>query len=160
MTCSTEKINASSGGLKKLRNAVFGGSSGSPENTPTVVSSIDELAPGNPQLSAQLNSEIIETLVQIYGTPQDNDQLQDSADTSPSSKFDNVLNKSSLLATQSDFIDSVITPITGLYAIVLRDANLANKLTASDFDGNTATENVRNVGNSIWKAVLGGAKGV
>ena len=44
------------GGLKKLRNAVFGGSSGSPENTPTAVSSIDELAPGNPQLSAQLNS--------------------------------------------------------------------------------------------------------
>ena len=148
-------------GLKKLRNAVFGGSSGSPENTPTAVSSIDELAPGNPQLYAQLNSaKIIETLVQIYGTPQDNDQLQDSADTSPSSKFDNVLNKSSLLATQSDFIDSVITPITGLYGIVLRDANLANKLTASDFDGNTATENVRNVGNSIWKAVLGGAKGV
>ena len=91
--------------LKKVGAAIRGSSSsGSPANTPTAISSLDNPAPGDPELQARLQSaKIIETLVEIFGTPQENNRLEISEDRSPSSKFDNVLKTSNLLATQSEF---------------------------------------------------------
>jgi hypothetical protein len=88
--------------LKKIGSALRGGSSsGSPANTPTAISSLDNPAPGDPELASILNSaQIIETLVQLYGTPQENNRLEISEDRSPSSRFDDVLKTSNLLATQ------------------------------------------------------------
>ncbi len=105
--------------LKKIRNITPGQSSGSPANTPTAATSATANN-SRPELDAQIQSaQIIETLVQIYGGPQENNRLEISEDRSPSSRFDNVLKTSNLLATQSEFIDSVVTPIGGLNGIVL-----------------------------------------
>ena len=146
--------------FNKVRNAVTGGSSGSPANTPNAATSVDNPSPGDPELTALLESaRIIESLVSLFGGNQENNRLEVSEDASPSSKFDNVLKTSNLLATQSQFIDSTTTPINGLYGIVLRSGN-ASGISTSDADGNTTVENLRDIGNSVWGSVLGTALGV
>jgi len=146
--------------LKKVGAAIRGSSSsGSPANTPTAISSLDNPAPGDPELQARLQSaKIIETLVEIFGTPQENNRLEISEDRSPSSKFDNVLKTSNLLATQSEFIDSVITPIGGLYGIVLRSAPGAISL--NDLETTSLEQNLTNIGNSAWGLLVSAASGV
>ena len=144
--------------LKKIRNITSGQSSGSPANTPTAATS----ATANnsaPELDAQIQSaQIIETLVQIYGGPQENNRLEISEDRSPSSRFDNVLKTSNLLATQSEFIDSVVTPIGGLYGIVLRPS--PGGISLANLEATTTEQNLRSLGNSAWGAILGTAQGV
>ena len=144
--------------LKKIRNLATGRPSGSPANTPTAATNTtaDNL-PANVQAELQ-SAQIIETLVQIYGGPQENNRLEISEDRSPSSRFDNVLKTSNLLATQSDFIDSVVTPIGGLYGIVLRPSPGAISL--ANLEATTTEQNLRSIGNSAWGAILGAAQGV
>lgn len=146
--------------LKKVGAAIRGSSSsGSPANTPTAISSLDNPAPGDPELQARLQSaKIIETLVEIFGTPQENNRLEISEDRSPSSKFDNVLKTSNLLATQSEFIDSVVTPIGGLYGIVLRSTPGAISL--NDLETTSLEQNLTNIGNSAWGLLVSAASGV
>ena len=146
--------------LKKVGSALRGRfSSGSPANTPTAVGDLDNPAPGDPELANILKSaQIIETLVQIYGTPQENNRLEISEDRSPSSKFDDVLKTSNLLATQSEFIDSVVTPIGGLYGIILRSAPGAVSL--DDLESSSLADNLTDIGNSAWGAIVAAAKGV
>jgi len=143
--------------LKKVGAAIRGSSSsGSPANTPTAISSLDNPAPGDPELQARLQSaKIIETLVEIFGTPQENNRLEISEDRSPSSKFDNVLKTSNLLATQSEFIDSVITPIGGLYGIVLKSAPGAISL--DNVQSTSLRQNLTDVGNSAWGLLVSAA---
>jgi hypothetical protein len=146
--------------LKKIRTATdsLRRSGGDPANTPTAAT--NATASNLPaHVQAQLQSaQIIETLVQLYGGPQENNRLEISEDRSPSSKFDNVLKTSNLLATQSEFIDSVVTPIGGLYGIVLRAS--PGQISSTNLEATTTEQNLRSVGNSVWGAILGAARGV
>lgn len=150
--------------FRKVRNAVSSRLSGSPGNTPTAVTEATNAAaatgtslPANVQAQLQ-SAQIIEILVQLYGGPQENNRLEISEDRSPSSKFDNVLKTSNLLATQSEFIDSVVTPIGGLYGIVLRAS--PGQISSTNLEATTTEQNLRSVGNSVWGAILGAARGV
>jgi hypothetical protein len=146
--------------FNKVRNAVTGGSSGSPANTPNAATSIDNPSPGDPELTALLESaRIIEALINLFGVTQENNRLEISENTSPSSKFNNVLNNSKMLTTESEFISSVTTPINGLYGIVLRSTNFST-ISVNDTDGNTVGENLRNIGLSVWGSILATAEGV
>ena len=139
--------------FRKVRNAVSSRLSGSPGNTPTAVTEATNAAAATgtslpAHVQAQLQSaQIIEILVQLYGGPQENNRLEISEDRSPSSKFDNVLKTSNLLATQSEFIDSVVTPIGGLYGIVLRAS--PGQISSTNLEATTTEQNLRSVGNSV-----------
>ena len=135
-----------------------------PANTPTAATEALEEASAPTanipaHLQAQLQSaQIIETLVQIYGGPQENNRLEISEDSSPSSKFDNVLKTSSLLETQSEFVDSVVTPINGLYGIVLRPT--PGIMSRRDLEASTLGDNLRSIENSVWGAIVATAQGI
>ena len=60
--------------------------------------------------------------------------------------------------TQSEFIDSVITPIGGLYGIVLRSAPGAISL--NDLETTSLDQNLTNIGNSAWGLLVSAASGV
>ena len=152
--------------LKKIRNVVTGRSSGSPANTPNVAPTstgtnlgldVSELT--DEQLVQLQSAQILETLISLFAPPQENNRLEISEDRSPSSKYDNVLKTSNLLATQAQFIDSVVTPINGLYGIVLRSTQILT-ISEDDTDGNTLSENLTNIASSAWGAIVDSAKGV
>ncbi len=150
--------------LKKIRNVVTGRSSGSPANTPTAATDASEAASASnanipAHLQAQLQSaQIIEALVRIYSGPQEDDRLITSEDSSPSSKFDNVLKKTNLLATQSEFVNSILTPINGLYGIVLRPT--PGMISSTDLEASTLRDNLRSIENSVWGRILATAQGI
>ena len=148
--------------LKKIRNLATGRSSGSPANTPRGTATnlgldVSELT--DEQLVQLQSAQILETLISLFAPSQENNRLEISEDRSPSSKYDNVLKTSNLLATQAQFIDSVVTPINGLYGIVLRSTQILT-ISEDDTDGNNVSENLTNIASSAWGAIVDAAKGI
>jgi len=152
--------------LKKVRTAASSlrRSGGSPANTPTAAT--DTPIEGvSPALAAQIESaRIIEKLVELFGIPQQSNRLEISEDRSPSSKFDNVLNTSNLLGVQSEFIDSIVTPIGGYYGIILRPSPSPAEIAASQAAstaarGTAALAGARSLPNSAWGLLIKQAYG-
>ncbi len=151
-----KKIRTASSSLRRL--------GGNPANTPTAATNTP-IEGVSPTLAAQIKSaRIIEKLVELFGTPQQNNRLEISEDRSPSSKFDNVLNTSNLLGVQSEFIDSIVTPIGGYYGIVLRPSPNPAEIAASQAAstaarGAAAAAGARSLPNSAWGLLVKQAYG-
>jgi hypothetical protein len=148
--------------FNKVRNFTTGRSSGSPANTPNAASNnfgLDTTQLTDEQLAQLQSAQIIETLISLFSPVQENNRLEISEDRSPSSKYDNVLKTSNLLATQAQFVDSVVTPINGLYGIVLRSTTFLT-ISEEDVDGNTLPENLANIAGSAWSAIVDAANGI
>ena len=152
--------------FRKVRSAASSllGSGGDPANTPTAATNTP-MEGVSPTLAAQIESaRIIEKLVELFGTPQQNNRLEISEDRSPSSKFDNVLNTSNLLGVQSEFIDSILTPTGGYYGIILRASPspaeaAARQAGSSAARGAAALAGARSLPNSAWGLLIKQAYG-
>lgn len=152
--------------FRKVRSAASSllGSGGDPANTPTAATNTP-MEGVSPTLAAQIESaRIIEKLVELFGTPQQNNRLEISEDRSPSSKFDNVLNTSNLLGVQSEFIDSILTPTGGYYGIILRASPspaeaAARQAGSSAARGAAALAGARSLSNSAWGLLIKQAYG-
>lgn len=126
-------------------------------SAPTSASSI-ETSDLSPELQAQVQSaKIIETLIEIFGTPQENNRLETSERNAPSSKYNNFLKGTNLLSTQSELINNISVPIGGLYGIVLRKTPGAISPRAAE---SSNAERGSISAGAAWRLILNNIPGV
>ena len=130
---------------------------GDPSNSPAGALGSDTGLP--PETLDQINSaRIIEDLVEIYGKTQENNRMSSFREQSPSSRTNNLLKNMGVSLPASVIGESVLTPINGLYGIVLRSE--PGDISSQDFSTLTPTQIARRNVSSVWarlsKAALTG----
>ena len=128
---------------------------GDPGNTPVGTPNSDTGLP--PDVEAQIQSaRIIEDLVQIYGSPQQNNRMSNDREQSPSSRTNNLLKNSGVSLPKAAIVDGLLTPINGLYGIVMRADPGA--ISSTDFRSTPLREVVQRQTSSVWSSIITSAR--